>query len=96
MNGHGFTHFTKTFMIVHYTIPNELYLRDARNCINMGMEDGLLRVVCPVIPMTVDAGIGVESLFTRYKYDSLVRGANTRLGNRILLLWRHDGVTEQQ
>lgn len=57
-------------MIVHYTIPNELDLRGARDCIDMGMEDGLLRVVCPVIPMTVDAGIGVESLSARYKYDS--------------------------
>ena len=65
----------------------------------MGMEDGILRVVCPVIPMTVDGGIGVESLSARYKYDSLVRlvrDANTRPGNCILLLWRHDGVTEQQ
>ena len=53
-------------MIVHYTMSNKLDLRNARDCPKMGMEDGILHVVCPVIPMTVDGGIGVESLSARY------------------------------
>ena len=59
------THFGKTFMIVYHAISNELDLRNARDCLEIGMEDGLLRVACLVVSMTIDVGIRVEGLSTR-------------------------------
>jgi len=51
-------------MIVHHAISNELDLRNTRDCFEIGMEDGLLRVACLVVSMTIDLGIRVEGLLT--------------------------------
>jgi hypothetical protein len=65
MNEQDFTHFGKAFMIVHHTISNELDLRNTRDCLEIGMEDRLLRVACLVVSMTIDLRIRVEGLLTR-------------------------------
>ena len=65
MNEQGLTHFRKTFMIVHHAISNELDLRNARDRLEIGMEDGFLRVACLVVSMTIDVRKRVEGLLTR-------------------------------
>lgn len=49
-------------MVVYCTITNELYLRDTGDCLEVGMQDGFVRVVDLVVTMSVALTVGIKSL----------------------------------
>jgi hypothetical protein len=54
--------FGQSFMIVNCAVPDELNLRDARNGLEVGVENGLLRLACLVIAVPVVLRGGIEQL----------------------------------
>lgn len=52
----------EAFVVVHCAVTDELDLRDTRDGLEVGMEDGLLRLPGFVVAMTVRLGGRVEGL----------------------------------
>jgi hypothetical protein len=62
MNGGDNAHLSKTFMVIHHAISNELDLRDVRDCLEIGVKDGFLGIACLVVTVAVAIRLWVESL----------------------------------
>ena len=55
--------FSKPFVVVDGAIANELHLRNAGDCLQVGVEDALLLSLSLLVPMAIALGRGVEGLF---------------------------------
>lgn len=54
--------FGKAFMVVYGAIADELHLRNPRNCLEIGMKNGLLGPFGLVVAMTVAFRLVIERL----------------------------------
>ncbi len=54
--------FGNAFVISDSAVPDKLHLWNTRNCFEVRMEDGGLRLVNLAVAMPVGGGVGVEGL----------------------------------
>ena len=54
--------FGETFVVVNYTVPNELYLRNAGDSFEVRVKDRLLGAASLVVSVTIALGLRIKCL----------------------------------
>ena len=60
--------FSETFMVVNCTVPDELYLRNAGDCFEIGVKDRLRRIGSLVVSVTIALGLRIKCLLVNMNW----------------------------